>query len=251
MTKEWKREYNRAWAKAHKERRLEINRQYRKRNRARLLERQRAKMAAMTAEERREFYKHNYELYKKRLAECPEYAEHRRAQVRAASLRYVSTHKAEVAARHRAYIEKNKERANERAREYWGKTENAERRRKNMKKWREAHREEILRKRREKRAANVESAKAKEREAEARRRLRKQTDAAYYHKRLVLNRMSHARARVLAGKVYHPRFHLRTPEWAAMGEAMDTASPWLIENLTPEQNAYARELAIERRERSL
>jgi hypothetical protein len=85
--------------------------------------------------------------------------------------------------------------------------------------------------------------------AEKRRKMRKQMDAAYYHKRLVLNRMNHARATVLAGKMYHPRFHLRTPEWAAMGEAMDVRSSWLVENLTPEQNAFARELAIERRER--
>lgn len=124
-----------------------------------------------------------------------------------------------------------------------------ERKRQQSKKWREAHRNEHLRRKREKRAANIKAAKVKERQAEARRKKRKQTDAAYYHKRLVLSRIQYAKARLVKGKMYHPRFHLRYPEWATMG-AFDARSAWLVENLTPSQRAFARELAIERKERS-
>jgi hypothetical protein len=120
-----------------------------------------------------------------------------------------------------------------------------ERKRKQSKKWHKANRDEYLRQKREKRAANIEAAKVKERQAEVRRKKRKQTDAAYYHKRLVLSRIQHAKARLAKGKMYHPRFHLRYPEWATMG-AFDALSAFLIENATPAQRAYARELAIER-----
>ena len=42
--------------------------------------------------------------------------------------------------------------------------------------------------------------------------------------------------------------HYGVPDWATLGQrVLDAASPWLIENLTPSQRAYARELAIERR----
>ena len=120
-----------------------------------------------------------------------------------------------------------------------------ERKRKAARKWREANREEYLRKKRARRAANIEAAKVKERQDEARRKKRKQTDAAYYHKRLLLNRIAHAKKTLAKGKVYRPRYHLRTPEWAAMCE-FDARSPFLIENATPAHRAYARELAIER-----
>lgn len=121
-----------------------------------------------------------------------------------------------------------------------------ERKRKQSKKWRKANRDEYLRRKREKRAANIEAAKVKERQAEARRKKRKQTDAAYYHKRLALSRIQHAKARLAKGKLYSPRFHLRFPEWATMG-VFDPRSAFLAENITPEMRAYARELAIERR----
>lgn len=37
-------------------------------------------------------------------------------------------------------------------------------------------------------------------------------------------------------------------ECFSLREALDVRSPWLIENLTPSQRAYAREMAIERKE---
>lgn len=54
---------------------------------------------------------------------------------------------------------------------------------------------------------------------------------------------------IKAGRIYRPRYARRIPDWAVMGGGVDYASPWLIENLTPSQQAYVRELAIERRER--
>lgn len=51
------------------------------------------------------------------------------------------------------------------------------------------------------------------------------------------------------GRMYRPRRDLRIPDWATKGQRiMDTASPWLPENMSPEQKAYARKLAIERKE---
>lgn len=76
-------------------------------------------------------------------------------------------------------------------------------------------------------------------------------DRAYYAKAVtrkrIQARISHAKARLRIGKAYRPMFHVRSPEWAAVGDAFDYRSPWLVENLTPSQRAFARELAIERR----
>ena len=146
----------------------------------------------------------------------------------------------------RKYRREHRDVYNAKSREYWQKPENRARKNANARAWRKANREKVAEYKRRRMEKHPEALKAERTRAEKRRKLRKQIDAAYYHKRLVLNRMNHARATVLAGKMYHPRFHLRTPEWAAMGEAMDVRSPWLAANMTPEQNAYARELAIER-----
>lgn len=162
-------------------------------------------------------------------------------------------HKDEVNRRQKIAARKRRreqaDRVNAASRAYWAKPENRARKNANARAWRKANREKVAEYKRRRMEKHPEALKAERIRAEKRRKTRKQMDAAYYHKRLVLNRMNHARARVLAGKMYHPRFHLRTPEWAAMGEAMDVRSSWLVENLTPEQNAFARELAIERRER--
>ena len=48
--------------------------------------------------------------------------------------------------------------------------------------------------------------------------------------------------------IYRPRFHLRIPDWCCKGFALDGNSQFLAVNLTPAQRAYAKELAIERRE---
>lgn len=93
---------------------------------------------------------------------------------------------------------------------------------------------------RKRRAANPETVRA--------------ADRAFYAKAVVRKRaqrrVCHAKARLLAGKVYSPRFRVRLPEWAAAGQrVLDARSPWLWNNITDAQRAYARELAIERKER--
>ena len=60
-------------------------------------------------------------------------------------------------------------------------------------------------------------------------------------------RRLHAKRMIMAGKVYCPLPQRRIPDWATKGGALDVRSPWLVENMTPEQAAYARELAIERK----
>jgi len=72
-------------------------------------------------------------------------------------------------------------------------------------------------------------------------------DAAAYAKFRASDRMRTAKRCVLAGRSYKPRFSRRIPDWATMGGALDTGSPWLGVYITPEQRAFARELAIERK----
>lgn len=139
-----------------------------------------------------------------------------------------------------------------------------------QKRYRDAHREERRAKdaayKRAARKANPELARAKDREwywrnidrkraqaakRNAKRRALFAVDADAYAKKRARDRMSALRLkRKSKWKPYSPRFACRIPDWATKGQRiMDTASPWLPENMTPEQNAYARELAIERRER--
>ena len=93
---------------------------------------------------------------------------------------------------------------------------------------------------RKSRAANPEAVRA--------------ADRAFYAKAVVRKRaqrrVRYAKARLLAGKVYSPRFRVRLPEWSAAGQrVLDARSQWLAVNLSASQRAYARELAIERKER--
>lgn len=91
---------------------------------------------------------------------------------------------------------------------------------------------------RKRRTANLESVRAYDRAHYAKAVVRKRAQ----------RRVCYAKQRLLAGKVYGPRFHVRLPEWAAAGQrALDARSQWLAVNLSASQRAYARELAIERR----
>ena len=76
------------------------------------------------------------------------------------------------------------------------------------------------------------------------------TDAKAYAEWRRKRRQSRELKAIKEGRIYRPCLAQRIPDWATKGQRiMDTASPWLIENLTPEQNAYARNLFIERKER--
>ena len=121
-----------------------------------------------------------------------------------------------------------------------------ERMKKSNKKYRQLHRAKLSEKKKE--YMQSPAGKACLRRAEMKRKLRKQSDAVFYHKCLASNRMTHAKARIRAGKSYHPRFNLRFPEWITMGaSSIDCTSPFLAVNLTPSQRDFARCLNIERK----
>ena len=76
-----------------------------------------------------------------------------------------------------------------------------------------------------------------------------ETDAKAYAEYRAKDRARRKREAEKRGKIYRGNPSMRIPDWATKGQRiMDTASPWLPENMSPEQNAYARELAIERKE---
>lgn len=78
------------------------------------------------------------------------------------------------------------------------------------------------------------------------------SDPAYYAHVRQLQRIRQRRFYDKARKVeYRPRMSTRIPNWFAKGDMsmINYESQWLVENLTPSHRAFARELAIERRER--
>ena len=96
-------------------------------------------------------------------------------------------------------------------------------------------------KQRARRAASLETVRA--------------ADRAYYAKAVVRKRaqrrVRYAKARLRDGKGYRPLFRMRLPEWAEAGRrVLDANSPYLWNNLTDSQRAFARELAIERNARA-
>ena len=99
-------------------------------------------------------------------------------------------------------------------------------------------------------AANRDKMRGYVRKSQRKARLAWCFDSELYKKGRAYNRMLKAKRTVLKGGLYVPRFACRIPDWATKGQKItDTASPWLIENLTDSQRGYARELAIERKER--
>ena len=61
-------------------------------------------------------------------------------------------------------------------------------------------------------------------------------------------RIRHAKKVIARGGMYTPRFWARKPEWMPVGQAVgDVRSAFFELNMTVEQRASARELAIERR----
>lgn len=77
---------------------------------------------------------------------------------------------------------------------------------------------------------------------------RSSLDAVYYAERRRKLRINKAKLRIAQGRIYQPRFYRRVPDWSTMGKVVDAASPWLAENITPSQRAFAHELFIERLE---
>ena len=94
-------------------------------------------------------------------------------------------------------------------------------------------------------------AKHKARKAawDSKNRRRKAEDAEFYALYRAERRAKYAMKRRQNGKVYRGLPSMRVPDWAKFGQKiLDASSQWLVENLTPSQRGYARELAIERKE---
>ena len=97
-------------------------------------------------------------------------------------------------------------------------------------------------------AAHKAKCRALKAEWDAKTRRLKAQSHEYYALWRAERRARYAAGRVAAGKIYYVKPSLRIPDWATFGQkVLDTSSPWLIENVTPSQRAFARELAIERR----
>lgn len=71
-------------------------------------------------------------------------------------------------------------------------------------------------------------------------------DAAAYAEARRKGRIYRAKKAIAEGRIYKPSFNRRIPDWATYCRVAWAESPWLVENLTPSQRAFARELAIER-----
>lgn len=75
-------------------------------------------------------------------------------------------------------------------------------------------------------------------------------DAGFYAQIRKAERMRYALRRLKSGKTYRQRLATRIPDWAVRGQdVLDRRSRYIYENQTAEMDAYARELAIERKER--
>ena len=69
----------------------------------------------------------------------------------------------------------------------------------------------------------------------------------FYARYRMYRRVCYAKRAVLSGKPYRALYSRRIPDWCVKGGGIiDYRSQWLIENRSPAQRAYARELAMER-----
>ena len=113
------------------------------------------------------------------------------------------------------------------------------------KKWRDAHKDYM----REYYALHPERFREYLLKFRTRRALREMIDCVFYAAIRAKNRAGHAKRRMRKGKVYLARPSKRVPDYCCRGGVLDVRSQWLAANLTAEQRAYARELAIERNQR--
>ena len=97
-------------------------------------------------------------------------------------------------------------------------------------------------------AAHPELQRAYLRKSMANFRMRFYFDAEAYAAYRAYNRKLRAKEAVMKRGSYRPHFWFRIPDWMTKGTfALDSRSPFLHENITPSQRAFARELAQERR----
>ena len=143
----------------------------------------------------------------------------------------------------REWRAKNKEQYNAYAREYHAK--NADKYRAYSKRWKDSPRGKL--KVKAWNIANADKVSEMRSKAELKRKIRKMTSPAYYAKRRATVRLNKAMQAFNVGRLYRPVMSRRIPDYCVMGGALDYSSQFLIENLTASQNAYARDLCIERR----
>ena len=95
---------------------------------------------------------------------------------------------------------------------------------------------------------------AKDKIRGAKRRIKKSilaaTDPDFYSKLRACQRVYNLRHKNKTRKrKYRALWSMRIPDWATKGSVLDARSQFLYANLTPSQRAFARELAIEQKER--
>ncbi len=104
--------------------------------------------------------------------------------------------------------------------------------------------------RRRARKRNREKVRAYSRRAYLRRIIREMFDAEYYAHNRARTRANHYARWKRMGLTWGQgggRPSMRIPDYCVRGQVLDVRSQWLINNMTDEQRAYARELAIERK----
>lgn len=188
----------------------------------------------------------DWKMQKRRMAEDPEYA----ARKRAASLRRTQKWRKRHPERYQELL--REQAAKVKARRKTDAEFLADFRAKRRKYYAE-HREEICRKWREMyRADEAYRLRKKASHAHEYERLlqKLESDAKLYAQWRAKRRMQRARKAVAEGRTYRPLYCTRFPDWAVKGQrVLDVSSAFLAVNMTPEQRAYALELAVERKER--
>ena len=118
------------------------------------------------------------------------------------------------------------------------------RRRAAKRKWNAANRDKVTAAQRAWKERNPDRVKA----YRMRCIVREMTDCEYYaeRRRKARERANLRRLRMGLTAVGKPA--MRIPDWCVRGGVLDTRSQWLFCNATDEQKAYARELAIERKQ---
>lgn len=123
-----------------------------------------------------------------------------------------------------------------------------ERKKASARKYDQEHREKANARKKKWHAAHLDARREAVRRYMRRFRARFYFDANAYAAYRAYNRTLRARKTVLTRGFYRPRFSFRIPDWATKCMSiLDNGSQYLVENITPSQRAYARELAIERK----
>lgn len=109
---------------------------------------------------------------------------------------------------------------------------------------------ERVERRRAYRKRNREKMRAYSRRSYLRRIIREMFDAEYYAHNRARTRANHYARWKRMGLTWGQgggRPSMRIPDYCCRGQVLDVRSQWLINNMTDEQRAYARDLAIERK----